>query len=213
MSALIPPWILDDAWRDLTPPAIVLKLGSTRSPENLLAASRSLFVTTARRYQSDASGTKCNIYLSDVLQILAAPIPHRFDLGDRLGFRELRANDIVDGLRASKFDGWNSLESIYSGSGGVVILDNIARIRAAQGLPTIAVWKNTAPMTDASGRILKDAFGRIRYHSGHVVLVVPSPPGKVGVYVTGAGMHCVDQCPIAQAFGPYLQHVEYFVHE
>lgn len=81
MSALVPPWVLDDAWRDLTPPAYVLKLGALpRAPEKILSATVSICVTEAKRYQPDASGTKCNIALADLAQIVAAPIPHWFDL-------------------------------------------------------------------------------------------------------------------------------------
>lgn len=197
-----PPWIYGDAWRDLAPPAIVMKLGELpRSPDKLLSAARALFVTTARRYQTDASGTKCNIYLADVLNILAAPIPHRFNLGDGRGLIELRANDIVDGLRASKFQGWYRVRSVP------------AWVEASHGLPTVAVWKNDLPIFNADGKPAHDEWGRPRHHAGHVVLVVPTPPTKAGIYVTGAGARCIDQCPIAEAFGPYLPAVEFYSHE
>lgn len=206
----VPPWILPDAWRSLTPPAIVLQLGEMpRAPEKLIAATRAVMVTVAPRYAPRPDGsTECNIALSDISQILNAPLPHVFDLGDGFGKRELRANDVVDGLRRSKFDGWQAAGK------GSSIGDSFAVItRASLGLPTVAVWKNLSVVKDAKGKPLCDAQGRIRYHSGHVVYVVPTPPGAVGVYVTGAGAKCVQECPIVQAFGDLLPQVEFYGHD
>lgn len=199
-AAAIPPWILPDAWQQLTPPAIVLKLGELpRAPDKVLSASRSLHVTLAKRYQPDATGTKCNIYLSDVLMILAAPIPHDFDMGDGRGKREIVANDIVDGLHKSLFGDWRVYGPAEAAS------------RAAAGFPTIAVWKNTAPRKDTSGRIITQK-GRPLFHPGHVVLVVPAPAGASGLYVTGAGAHCIESCPISWAFGNATP-VEIYSHD
>jgi len=183
---MIPLWIVPEQWRELTPPAHVRALGDERSAANLLAASRSLFVLTAPRYQPDAKRTWCNIYLADLADILNAPIPHVFDLHDQQGKRELRANDIVDGLRRNVFPGWSRVIPAKLGT-------LTPPERATQGLPTVATWRNPKG-------------------SGHVVFVVPTPPGKTGIYVTGAGRTCVDQCPIAQAFGSHVAEVEFWGH-
>lgn len=183
MSA--PAWVVDEQWRELKPPAEVLRLGEApRAPEKLLAATRALQVKIAKRYQP-VTVTWCNIYLADVMQILRAPLPHWYDLQDGKGRREMRANDIVDGARARKFPGWESLGVLASGQ-------LAASNHAALGLPTFAAWKNP------SGG------------PGHVTPVVPTPAGEHGVYVSGAGRQCVEECPIAQAFGKYTPEVEFF---
>lgn len=175
-------WILADQSKPLNPPPEVRALGDIRSADNLLAASRALLVTLAKRYRPTVY-TWCNVFLADVLAILRAPLPHVFDLGDGHGLRELRANDIVDGLRAGKFPGWSAVLSRLEPSN-----------RAALGLVTIAVWKNTTP----GGH-------------GHVALVVPTPAGKSGIYVTAAGRTCADQCPIGNQFGTLP--VEFYGYE
>lgn len=206
MIAATPPWILDQPWLALTPPAEVLVLGELpRAPEKILAATRALHVTTARRYQPDIKGgTKCNVALSDGCQILNAPLPHVFDIGDGQGKRELRANDIVDGLRALAFPGWSKLGTTASESAVVA--------NAGMGKPTIATWRNWQLQRVAQGAVVT-VNGRKTYRPGHVVFVVPTPAGQSGIYVTGAGAHCIEECPIAMAFGPYLSEVEFWSHE
>lgn len=200
-----PPWILDDAWRPLNPPAEILLLGEMpRAPEKLLACTRALHVTVSRRYQPDASGTKCNINTSDVMQIMNAPLPHVFDLGDGRGSRELTANDTMDGLRALKFPGWSKIGTMASADAVIAWV--------ATGKPAVAVWKNPQPRTDSRGRALT-VNGRIVYRSGHINPVVPTPAGKGGVHVTGAGGHCVQECPIEFSFGQYTSQVEFYGHE
>lgn len=206
MSAPVPPWVLSDAWRPLNPPAEIRKLGEPpRSPEKLLAITRALCVTIALRYQPDASGTKCNILTSDVLDIMRAPIRHWYDPdGDGPApAHETTANEIVDNLHALKYPGWSKVGTVAS-SKAVVEL-------ASMGKPTIATWKNTTPRKDSAGRVLTQS-GKVLYRPGHVVIVVPTPKGKTGVYVTGAGAHCIEECPIEFAFGQYLPEVEFFSH-
>jgi hypothetical protein len=182
---MIPLWIVPEQYRELNPPAEVRVLATVRSAANLLAASRSLFVTSAPRYAPLPDGrTWCNVFASDLAAILQAPLPHRFDLGDGQGTRELRANDMADGLRRNVFPGWSR------------VLVGDAANRAALGLPTVAIWRNPRPAG-----------------AGHVVFVVPTPPGRTGIYVTGAGRACVDQCPIAQAFGGLVPQVEVYGHD
>jgi hypothetical protein len=181
---MTPVWVIDQQWKDLDPPAWVLAYGDApRSPEKLLDATRSLQVKTSKRY-APTGVTFCNIYLSDVMQILKAPVPHWYDLSDGRGRREMRANDIVDGMRAGKFPGWSSLGVLASGQ-------LAASNHAAVGLPAFAAWKNPKG-------------------PGHVTPVVPTPPGKTGVYVSGAGRQCVEECPLAQAYGPHTPEVEFF---
>jgi hypothetical protein len=43
-----------------------------------------------------------------------------------------------------------------------------------------------------------------------VTPVVPTPAGKTGVYVSGAGRYCVEECPLAQAYGSHTPEVEFF---
>jgi hypothetical protein len=62
---------------------------------------------------------------------------------------------------------------------------------AAVGLPAFAGWKNP-------------------HGPGHVAVVVPTPAGKTGVYVSGAGRQCVEECPLANAFGPHTPEAEFF---
>lgn len=179
---MVPAWISPQQWQALNPPAEVLQLGEMpRAPDVLLQATRVLKVKEARRYspvraQNGSLITWCNIYLSDVLAILAAPIPHLWE------DHELRANDIVDDLRAGALPGWN----VSLGALG-------AAAAAGQGLPTIAVWKNPKG-------------------PGHVMIVVPTPEGKDGVYVTGAGATCAEECPLAASFGPHASEVEFYGH-
>lgn len=184
MSA-VPAWITEQQWKDLNPPAEVRQLGELpRSAEKLIAASLALMVKSAKRY-APTKVTWCNIYAADVLQILGAPLPHWFDLGDGKGRREMTANLITQGLRDGKFPGWEAL--------GVLAKGQLAAAnRAALGIPTVAVWKNPTGS------------------SGHIVLVVPTPAGKSGVYVTGAGRHCVESCRLVDAFDKYTPHVEFF---
>lgn len=192
---MVPVWIVSEQWRPLNPPAEVRVLGASRSTANLLAATQALKVREARRYQPGGGVTWCNIYLADVLDILAAGIPHLWN------GHELRANDIVDGLRAGTFPGWSRVADGLS-----------AANRAATGLPTIAVWKNVLRGPDGKPVIGKDGK-EIPKGPGHVMIVVPAPPGTSGVHVTGAGEACHEQCPLAAGFGSYAYQVEFYGHD
>ena len=197
-----PIWILDEQWRELKPPAEVLVLGELpRAPEKILGVTRALCVTHAPRYQPDASGTKCNINTSDVIQILQAPLPHWYDFGDGRGRRELTANDTIDALRAGKFPGWSK------------IADADAVIAwVALGKPAVVTWRNMTPKRNSAGGVLT-LNGVIQYRSGHINPVVPTPIGRGGVHVTGAGATCVEEVPLAFSFGQYVRDVEFWGHE
>jgi hypothetical protein len=198
-----PAWIDPDYSRELKPPAEILLLGEApRAPEKILAVTRALCVLTALRYQPDANGTKCNINTSDAMQILRAPLPHRFDLGH--GPQWVSANDTVDGLRALKFAGWSKLGTLASARAVIEWVGS--------GRPTVATWKNTSPKKDATGRPITIG-GVVQLRSGHINPVVPTPKGKIGVYVTGAGSHCVQECPIEFSFGQYVREVEFWGHQ
>jgi hypothetical protein len=205
-----PLWIDPVQWRDLKPPAEVLKLGELpRAPEKILAATRALCVLTALRYQPvvDPKGrivsTWCNINTSDAMSILRAPLPHWYDLADGRGRREMQANDYWDGLRAMKFPGWSKL--------GTMASEKAVIEWVAQGHPAVAVWKNTTPRTDGAGRILV-MNGRPVLKPGHINPVVPTPAGRGGVHVTGAGGKCVQECPIQFSFGHHTPEVEFYGH-
>ncbi len=129
---MTPAWVVPEQWKRLKPPASVLARGLVRTPEALLETSKILCVRDAKRYQPPGDGrTWCNIYLADVCDLLGAPMPHVFDLGDGKGKRELRANDIVDGLRAAAFPGWEPTKRPAT--------------QASLGIPTVGVWKNPNP--------------------------------------------------------------------
>jgi hypothetical protein len=202
---IVPAWVVADQAVVLKPPAEILLLGELpRAPEKILGATRALCVTTAKRYQADDAHTWCNVNTSDVMQILRAPLPHVYDLADGQGRRELRANDIVDGLRALKFPGWSKLGTMASAAAVVEWV--------AQGRPAVATWKNMTPKKDSAGRVLT-VNGRVQYRSGHINPVVPTPKGSSGVHVTGAGAKCVQECPIVFSFGQYTGEVEFWGHE
>jgi hypothetical protein len=197
-----PAWIDPDYARELSPPAEIRALGEMpRAPEKIIAVTRALCVLTALRYQPDANGTKCNVNTSDVMQILRAPLPHRFDLGR--GPQWVSANDTVDGLRALKFPGWSKLGTIASAR---AVIEWVA-----MGRPAVATWKNTTPKRDDAQRPIV-VGGVVQLRSGHINPVVPTPKGKTGVYVTGAGSHCVQECPIEFSFGQYTREVEFYGH-
>lgn len=182
---MTPTWVNPKQWKSLTPPPEVMALGAVRSADNLLKMAASLDVLNAERYRATAV-TWCNIYLADFCHIANAPIPHLFDPdGDGpLPFEELRANRIVELLRAKKFGGFYSVE------GNPLTIAN----RSAMGLITVAVAFNSKG-------------------PGHVMAVVPTPAGKTGVYVSGAGRNNLHQEPIAKGFGSLLKGVEYFGHD
>lgn len=197
---MIPAWIVDDIGRELNQPAEVRVLGELpRAPEKILAVTRALCVLTAGRYQPDANGTKCNVNSSDAMAILRAPLPHRFDVGS--GPQWMSANDTIDALRALKFPGWSKLGTMASESAVIAWV--------GAGRPAVATWRNMSPKTDSKGRVLT-VNGRVQYRSGHINPVVPTPAGHGGVYVTGAGSHCVQECPISFSFGHYTNEVEFW---
>lgn len=210
---MVPIWVNPNQGVTLNPPAEVLKLGELpRAPEKVLGAYASLALTEAKRYQPLGGRTWCNIALADAMAILRAAIPHRFDLLDGKGLRELRANDIVDGLRAGKFKGWTKTGSIASAEA--------VRALARDGKPQVAVWKNNSLAKPSDGKTLIGTDGKPVLNPGHVVGVVAAPAvipekhtGLSGVYVSGAGAQCLHQCPIEQAFGPYLSGVEFFAYD
>jgi len=178
---MVPAWIVPEQYRELSPPAEVMLLADQRSAENLLAACRSLKVTEAKRY-APTTVTWCNIYAADACQILKAPLPHVFDLGDGKGPREMRANDIFNGLAKGAFPNWAAVGTIASKQA----IMNLAKV----GIPQVAVWFNPKG-------------------PGHIVHVVPTPEGKTGIYVTGAGRVCVNECPIEKVF-PRLDEVRFY---
>lgn len=182
---MVPVWIIAEQWKPLNPPAEVRKLAELpRSPEKVLAASRALHVLEAKRYQP-TKDTYCNIFTSDLADILGAPLPHKFDDGNPAGAHEMTANMMTVALRAGKYPGWKALGVLATGQAA-------AEAYALAGKVAIAIWKNP---TGASG---------------HVMHVVSPPVGKSGVYVTGAGRYCHDQCTLAQGFGGYSPQVEFF---
>jgi hypothetical protein len=190
MLIATPPWINPNQGVPLSPPAVVLKLGALpRAPENLIALPNALHILTAKRYApvrlpNGTLETWCNIFVADACTILRKPILHRLDLRDGKGVRELRANDIVDGLRRQVFPGWSMTGTMASAEA--------VKVLASEGRPQVAVWKNPTG------------------GPGHVMLVLPTPPGRSEVWVAGAGAQCHDGCPIANGFGPYTYHVEFY---
>lgn len=134
MTAL---WINPNQGIALTPPAIVMALGDTRSAENLEAAGHALEVTTAARY-APGEHTFCNIFTSDWTSILKAPLLHL------LGGKEMRANDMQDALNDGRYTGWSKTGTMAS----ALAVRNLAAV----GVPQVAVWKN--PNTARPGHIV-----------------------------------------------------------
>lgn len=191
---MIPPWIVDDMALELDPPAIIRRLADLApDPVRTLFITRGLQVTKAARYQPHDNGTRCNLFVSDVAQLHGTPLPHRWftDIGSAKQW--MSANDMNVALKRNLYPGWSRVEPSKLGEADIVE-------RAAAGLPTVASWFNHAKRPDGSNA------------SGHIVWVVPTPPGRTGIYVTGAGRTCVDQCPIAQAFGSHVGEVEFYGH-
>lgn len=202
---IFPAWIPDDLALEVTPPAHVMKLSEVRSAENTLELARTLLGHVPgrrvrgivpddlipRRYRPDSNGTKCNVLASDLAQLHNAPLPHRWRTTPGGKLQWMSANDMITALRADLYPGWSLVSPAKLSTQNPVE-------RAAMGLPTIAVWFNAKRRADGS------------LEPGHVVWVVATPPGKTGLYVTGAGRTCVDQCPIAQAFGSHVNEVEFY---
>lgn len=189
---MTPIWVNPNQGVVLNPPAEVMRLGDQRSAENLIAAALALHVEEAKRYQPTVV-TFCNIFAADWCQILKAPLPHVFDLGDGKGKREVRANDLFDALSAkpSKFPGWTETGTIAS----ALAVKNLAAV----GIPQVAIWKNPIPG-----------------HPGHIVGIIPKPPGKIdkpgfsGIWCAAAGAHCSNGCPIEEQYGHLLNSTKFF---
>lgn len=120
---MIPTWIVPEQWKPLVPPAAEIR--TERSAENLLAATRALHVTQAKRYLPAHGNTWCNIFMSDATQLLGCPISHWDPQGN-----ERTINRTILDLRAGKFEGWTKVAA------------HDAANRAQIGLPTVAVWLN-----------------------------------------------------------------------
>lgn len=206
---MIPPWIVDDLSAVLDPPAIIARLAYEvpHSGVKTLFITRTLLGPHAAgyvsgrvpadlippRYQPHDNGTRCNLFVSDVAQLHGTPLPHRWftDIGSAKQW--MSANDMNVALKRNLYPGWSRVEPSRLGE-----LDIVER--TALGLPTVASWFNHSKRPDGSPA------------SGHIVWVVPTPPGRAGIYVTGAGRTCVEQCPIAQAFGSHVGEVEFYGH-
>lgn len=183
-----PAWITAEQWAPLKPPANVLALGATRSSTNLLAAVAALHVTTAQRYAPDLTHTWCNVYASDLLGILRAPLP-RIVAG-----RELTINEVIGGLRGRDFvfRDWTRL----AGAGWASDAKTLARLfdLADAGMPTIATYQNPTG-------------------HGHIAVLVPGHDRAHGIFVSCAGRICLERGPIAQAFGAVLPQLEFWGHQ
>lgn len=207
---MIPPWVVADLSVELTPPAHVRKLGDVRSAENTLLITRALLgisdaqgdvwirravpdVVIPQRYRPEAVGTKCNIFSSDVMQLLKAPLPHWWWTNRAAPAQWMSANDMTQALRRDLYPGWSRIEPSRLDTPSIPE-------RAALGMPTVATWFNPGKRKDGTSL------------PGHIVVVVPTPAGRSGIYVTGAGRTCVDQCPLAQAFGSHVSEVEFWGH-
>lgn len=180
---MIPTWIVPEQWRPLKPPPDVEALGrGPRSGSALLGVTRALCVTQAKRYEPDEKRTWCNVYAVDALEILRAPLE-----------RERTVNELVAGLRKSRYPGWLPLAGENWAADGKMILS--LSNRAACGLPTVATWLN------------------LQGH-GHIAIVVPTPTdGHSGLYVTCAGRDRLQEAPIAHAFGFALTRLQFWGHD
>lgn len=185
---MTPLWINPNQGADLKPPPEVMKLGDTRSAENLFLISKALGYSTSKRYQP-TDVTFCNIATSDFCQIAKAPMPHWWN------GKEMRANMMYDELNkpASTYaPKWTKTGTVAS----ALAVKNLAKV----GIPQVAVWKNP------SGG------------PGHIMPIIDKPagksdkPGACGIWVVGAGRHCTDGCPIEDQFGKYLKDTLFFAY-
>lgn len=188
---MVPAWVIEQQWKALDPPAEIRALGDQRSASNLLAATRALTVLEAKRYRPQTFPqrvTWCNIFAADACGILKAPLPHLFDPDGSgpLPEKEMRANDIAETLSKNGFPGWQLTGTVASS----LAVSNAAAV----GLVSVGVWRNPAG------------------GPGHIVVVVPAPVNRTGVFVTGAGGRCVEECPIADAFGSKVQEVKFYTY-
>lgn len=122
-------WLHDDVARPLSPPLTMTPLH--RSAEKYAAVLDQFDVENAARYRPrqlpgmSKVGTWCNVFASDVLDAVWAPIPHR--AADDT-FRDVRA--MAEMLRAG-YDGWRAVTA------------DEAKAAASKGLPTVVVFDPT----------------------------------------------------------------------
>jgi hypothetical protein len=97
------------------------------------------------RYTPSRNATYCNIFASDVMGAMNAPLPHWVDQNNNPatsrtpGARELTANATVNWLNSDGArHGWRQITA------------SEAQARANQGHPAIAIWQNP---TGASGHV------------------------------------------------------------
>lgn len=137
---MVPNWIVPEQWNALKPPPELVV--TARSADNLLAATRALHVTEAKRYLPANGNTFCNIFMADATQLMGCSISHRDAAGN-----ERTINQTILDLRAGKYAGWYK-----------VAASDVAN-RAQFGLPTVAVWLNPKGHGHVSVAVPKPANG------------------------------------------------------
>ncbi|MCM0594082.1 MAG: peptidoglycan-binding domain-containing protein [Gloeotrichia echinulata DEX184] len=104
---------------------LVVENPQVRSPEQIRQVIDYLNVADPqnKRYWPQGGETYCNIFARDVMRCLRAPLTHW------VGRQEQGANEMYDWLN-NPVKGWKNVSV------------NIATSSAAQGIPTLACWKN-----------------------------------------------------------------------
>jgi hypothetical protein len=153
-----------------------------RSPEKLRAVLGQFDVAHNPRYLRTPEATYCNIFAWDASSALGAEIPHW--IPDRTcpgGRRELNCNATLSWLEiVGPSAGWRELE----------IRD--AAANAAEGLPTVALWKNP------TGK------------PGHIAMLLPGRTVEE-LRIAQAGARNLFDAPLREGFGT-VKPIRFFSH-
>lgn len=186
-----PPKILDcnmgSAWRECTNAPIQNKSGD-RSAEAYLAVLLQFNVDDGYkcRYTPSACGgpadTRCNIYASDVMNAMGAPLPTKGDLG--VGHGASKNTDLMPANAKDTFawlekeqDGWKKLDPTNPSDWAVLVA------HVAAGKPALAS------------------------HPDHIAVIRPDQPGGLaagdtgGLHIAQAGAYNSNDTLIKSAFG------------
>lgn len=195
-----PPKILDpimgSAWREFTNAPIQNKPG-TRSTEAYLAVLLQFNVDGGYtcRYTPSCGGTsdtRCNIYASDVMNAMGAPLPTKGDLGVGHGASKntdpmpANAKDTYAWLEKEQ-DGWRKLDPNNASDWAVLIA------HIAVGKPALAS------------------------HPDHIAVIRPDQPGSLatgdtgGLHIAQAGAYNSNDTLIKSAFGS--RQVNIYIHD
>ena len=170
---------------DISMPCVFDVTGSPslRSPEQLWQIVQQFDVANTARYRPrDYDGDgRRETFCNVFLNDVTRALG--CEIPRRIESKWMTANDQIDWLRA------------HGGSAGWIERkhnDSALLAAVASGAPAVVTW-------------------RALTGSGHVALIVPTPPNKTGRFVAQAGVICSPALPLKLAFGK--REVQYFTHE